>query len=254
MQAVVQGVMLQVQGLKEIRELIQQVRQRLFVATTVKRKATWQDSVPNLKGLGIQYIMGTQLLQAKHLRKFLAAFQADDLDAFDYDCDEAPSSSDVLMAKLSLYDSKVLLEVPTHDTYLDNHMIDQKTENTVVQDTSSAQQEALIMSVIEEMTNQVAKCNEVDKENKIINESLTSEHERYKEQINFFEESDKFDLNDREKYIDSQLRKKHDALSVIDIEETLELAKESRLKMHAKQNDPIAKDKKLILHPLIMLP
>nr|GEW49690.1 hypothetical protein [Tanacetum cinerariifolium] len=37
----------------------------------------------------------------------------------------------------------------------------------------------------------------------------------------------------------------HDALYVIDYEETLELAEESRVKMHAKQNDPIAKEKKV---------
>ncbi|GJW27727.1 hypothetical protein Tco_0044602 [Tanacetum coccineum] len=49
MLAVVQEVMLQAQGLTEMGELIQQVRQRLFVATTVKRKATCQDNVPNLK-------------------------------------------------------------------------------------------------------------------------------------------------------------------------------------------------------------
>ncbi|GJT52193.1 retrovirus-related pol polyprotein from transposon TNT 1-94 [Tanacetum coccineum] len=36
------------------------------------------------------------------------AFQTDDLDAFDSDCDEAPSASAVLMAKLFLYDSKTL--------------------------------------------------------------------------------------------------------------------------------------------------
>ncbi|GKD77738.1 hypothetical protein Tco_1340359 [Tanacetum coccineum] len=47
---------------------------------------------------------------------------------------------------------------------------------------------------------------EVKKENKIVNESLTVELERYKEQINFFEERQKVDLNDREKYIDSQMR------------------------------------------------
>ncbi|GJV00875.1 retrovirus-related pol polyprotein from transposon TNT 1-94 [Tanacetum coccineum] len=151
--------------------------------------------------------------------------------------------SDVLMAKLSSYDSDILLEVPIHDNYLDNHVIDQnvqemqyseqpvfnndtyiditsdnnmisyeqylkETVNTVVQDTSSsAQQDAMIMSVIKEMTNQVAKCNEVDKENKIINESLIVELERYKQQIKLFEERQQFDLNDSEKYIDSQLRK-----------------------------------------------
>nr|GEX98239.1 hypothetical protein [Tanacetum cinerariifolium] len=34
-----------------------------------------------------------------------AAFQTDDLDAFDSDCYEAPSASAILMAKFSLYDS-----------------------------------------------------------------------------------------------------------------------------------------------------
>ncbi|GJS32591.1 retrovirus-related pol polyprotein from transposon TNT 1-94 [Tanacetum coccineum] len=37
-----------------------------------------------------------------------AIFQTDDLDAFDSDCDEAPSASAILMAKLSAYDSDVL--------------------------------------------------------------------------------------------------------------------------------------------------
>ncbi|GJT68623.1 putative reverse transcriptase domain-containing protein [Tanacetum coccineum] len=65
----------------------------------------------------------------------------------------------------------------------------------------------MIMSMIKEINNQVAKCNKVDKENKIIKESLTVELERYKEQIKLFKERQNFDLNDREKYIDSQLRK-----------------------------------------------
>ncbi|GJU40822.1 hypothetical protein Tco_1193779 [Tanacetum coccineum] len=150
----------------------------------------------------------------------------------------APSASVVLMAKFSSYDSEVLSDVPIHDNYLDNHVIDQnvqemqyskqpvfdndtdiditsdsnmisceqylkETENMVVQDaSSSAYQDAMIMYVVEEMTNQVAKCNKVDKENKIIHESLTAELERYKEQIKLFEERQQFDLNDREKYID----------------------------------------------------
>ncbi|GJX54428.1 hypothetical protein Tco_0282797 [Tanacetum coccineum] len=196
----------------------------------------------------------------------------------------------------------------------------------VVQNTSSsAHQDAMIMSVIKEMTNQVAKCNKVDKENKIIHESLTAEVERYKEQIKLFEERQQFDLNDREKFINSQLRKdkylkeiidlekknkaldnvifkmgqatqtmhiltkpqvfydeshktalgyqnplyltqsqrkvpalyrcntiykQHDALSVIDTVKTLELAGESRLKMHAKQNDPVLKEKKVNIAPI----
>ncbi|GKA66183.1 hypothetical protein Tco_0765991 [Tanacetum coccineum] len=123
-----------------------------------------------------------------------AIFETNDLDAFDSDCDEAPSASAVLMAKLSTYDSDVLSE----------------TENEVVQDTtSSTQQDAMIMSVIEEMSNQVAKCNEVNK-----------------------------------------LNKTHDALSILNTEDTLKLAEESKLKMNAKQNDPIAKEKKVNIAPI----
>ncbi|GKE01706.1 hypothetical protein Tco_1389689, partial [Tanacetum coccineum] len=207
-----------------------------------------------------------------------------------------------------------------------------ETENEVVQATPSPQQDAMIMFVIKEMSYQVAKCNEVNKEeNKIVNESLTTELKRYKEQIKNFEERKKFDLNDKEKDINGQLReeskakedkyleeiidlekknkaldnvvykmgqstqtmhmltkpqvfydechkttlgyqnplylsqaqinvlslyfghtivKQQDALSVMDTEETLILAEESRLKMHAKQNDLIEKDKKVNNAPI----
>ncbi|GKC58407.1 hypothetical protein Tco_1086005 [Tanacetum coccineum] len=60
------------------------------------------------------------------------------------------------------------------------------------------------MSAIKEMSSQ---CNNVQQENLIINETLTAEIERYKEQVKLFEQRQKFDLNDREKYIDGQLRK-----------------------------------------------
>ncbi|GKF47405.1 hypothetical protein Tco_0137207 [Tanacetum coccineum] len=41
-----------------------------------------------------------------------AAFQTDDLDAFDSDCDETPGTKTILMANLSSYDSDVISEVP----------------------------------------------------------------------------------------------------------------------------------------------
>ncbi|GJX29772.1 hypothetical protein Tco_0237851 [Tanacetum coccineum] len=56
------------------------------------------------------------------------------------------------------------------------------------------------------MSSQVAKCNKVQQENIVVNETLTAELERYKEQVKLFEQRQKFDLNDREKYIDGQLR------------------------------------------------
>nr|GEW46573.1 hypothetical protein [Tanacetum cinerariifolium] len=57
-----------------------------------------------------------------------AIFQTDDLDAFNLDCDEAPSASAVLMAKLSAYNSDVLSEVQNLDTYQNNNEIDQSVQ------------------------------------------------------------------------------------------------------------------------------
>ncbi|GJS80117.1 hypothetical protein Tco_0729998 [Tanacetum coccineum] len=124
-----------------------------------------------------------------------AMFQTDDLDAFDSDYDEAPSTSVVLMAKLSAYDSDVLSEVPNRDIYQDNNVIDQSVQEmqyfeqpVLVDDSTIDITNAMIMSVIEEMSTHVAKCNAVNQEHKTVNESLTAELERYKEQVKKFEE------------------------------------------------------------------
>ncbi|GKD10715.1 hypothetical protein Tco_1190400 [Tanacetum coccineum] len=240
-------------------------------------------------------------------RVFVCPFQTDDLDVFDFDCDDTPSAKAVLMANLSSYDSDVLSEVPFHEKNIENDIfcqsvqetqcskqpyfdndteIDitsdsnilsyeqylQETKNPVVQSTSSpVQQDELLMSVIEEMSSQVSKSNKEQQENLIVNETLTVELERYKEQVKLVEPRQKFDLNDREKYIYDQLRKvivdenakkvpalydgytvikTYDALSITNIEETLELAEESWLKMLAKQNYPSLKEKKVNVAPV----
>ncbi|GJZ66428.1 hypothetical protein Tco_0623124 [Tanacetum coccineum] len=131
-----------------------------------------------------------------------AIFQNDDRDSFDSNCNEAPSASVVLMAKLSAYDSDYSEQPPfingsDIDITSDSNVISydqylQETENEVVQDTTSfVQQDAMIMYVIEEMSNQVAKCNEVNKENRNVNKSLIAELERYKEQSKNYEEETK---------------------------------------------------------------
>ncbi|GKE71410.1 hypothetical protein Tco_1529482, partial [Tanacetum coccineum] len=142
-----------------------------------------------------------------------AIFQTDDLDAFDSDCDEAPSTSVVFMTNLSAYESDFFSDVPIQDTYHDNFVLNhcvqeiyyseqlavvndsnieissdnnvisydqylKENESEVVQTTTSPeQQNAMIMFVIYEMSNQVAKCNATNQENKVMNESLTAELE-----------------------------------------------------------------------------
>ncbi|GJZ81837.1 hypothetical protein Tco_0646831 [Tanacetum coccineum] len=51
-------------------------------------------------------------------------------------------------------------------------------------------------------------------------------------------------------YDSDTLLEPHHVLSVTDIEEILELAEESRLKMHARQNDPIMQEKKVNIAPI----
>ncbi|GJS66956.1 hypothetical protein Tco_0681520 [Tanacetum coccineum] len=56
-----------------------------------------------------------------------AAYQADDLDAYDSDCDELNTANVALMANLSHYGSNALAEVHNHDN-VDNNMINQAVQ------------------------------------------------------------------------------------------------------------------------------
>ncbi|GKD25894.1 hypothetical protein Tco_1232108 [Tanacetum coccineum] len=87
-----------------------------------------------------------------------------------------------------------------------------ETQNAAVQDTnSSAQQDAMILSVFEQLSNQVTNCNKVNKDNLIANESLSAELERYKERVKLLEERQNMDLGTREKLlIDDIIRDKNE--------------------------------------------
>ncbi|GJZ54940.1 hypothetical protein Tco_0610133 [Tanacetum coccineum] len=156
-----------------------------------------------------------------------ATYQADDLDAYDSDCDAISTAKAVLMTNLSSYGSDVLFEVPhsenTHNDMLNQsvqempyseqtHLVNYpENEITTVQDTnSSAQQDAMILSVFEQLSNQVTNCNKVNKDNLIANESLSVELERYKERVKLLEERQNVDLSTREKLImDDIIREKN---------------------------------------------
>nr|GEV87447.1 hypothetical protein [Tanacetum cinerariifolium] len=147
------------------------------------------------------------------------AYQADEFEAYDSDYDDFSTAKAVLMANLSSYGSDVLSEVPhsehTHNdmlnqsvqemqyskqTHLVNYPVNERTsdsnilpysqylletQNAVVQDTnSSAQNDAMILSVFKQLSNQVTNCNKVNKDNLIAKESISTDLERYKERNN----------------------------------------------------------------------
>nr|GEV27326.1 hypothetical protein [Tanacetum cinerariifolium] len=160
-----------------------------------------------------------------------AAYQADDLDAYDSDCDEINSAKIALMENLSHYGSDNLAK------YLNG------SQHTTVQNSSSpAQQDYLILYVIEQLKTQVVNCTKINQDNKNVNEILTAELERYKDQK---EESRNID---RELALEKQLEpklydgsviQKTDAIVIRDSEETLMLEDQSRSKMIQKQKDPM---------------
>ncbi|GKB41712.1 hypothetical protein Tco_0886654 [Tanacetum coccineum] len=104
--------MLQVQG-----ETMQLVKQGLLSLIIARVKGIWQ-RVLSEKGQGI--------LHCSRKR----SFQTDDLDAYDSDCDDISSEKAVLMANLLSYDSAVLSEVPQHDSYQNDDMLNQKVQET----------------------------------------------------------------------------------------------------------------------------
>ncbi|GKA86883.1 retrovirus-related pol polyprotein from transposon TNT 1-94 [Tanacetum coccineum] len=167
-----------------------------------------------------------------------AAYQADDLDAYDSDCDELNTAKVALMANLSHYGSDALVEVHNPDN-VDNNIINQgvqvvpsseqsnvvnhseteitsdsniipysqyvieSQQATIQNSNSSAQQDALILSVIEQLKTQVVNCTKINLDNKSVNDTLTAELERYKEQVKVLKEGQNVDLKSNDNVSDS---------------------------------------------------
>nr|GFB85753.1 hypothetical protein [Tanacetum cinerariifolium] len=141
-----------------------------------------------------------------------AAYQANDLDAYDSDCDELNSAKVALMANLSHYGSDNLAEV-NNQNYMPKHLIRQEMQvpstseqstilaqsntestsdsniisyskymnesqyNTVQNSTLPALQDDLILSVIEQLKTQVVNYTKINQDNKQVNELLTAKLE-----------------------------------------------------------------------------
>ncbi|GJU35929.1 hypothetical protein Tco_1184283 [Tanacetum coccineum] len=68
---------------------------------------------------------------------------------------------------------------------------------------SSAQQDALILSVIEQLNTQVVNCTKINLDNKSVNDTLTAELERYKEHVKVLNEGQNVDLTSKDNVSDS---------------------------------------------------
>ncbi|GJR03319.1 retrovirus-related pol polyprotein from transposon TNT 1-94 [Tanacetum coccineum] len=91
-----------------------------------------------------------------------AAYQADDLDAYDSDCDELNSAKIALMANLSRNGSDALTEIETEITSDSNiipysQYLSETQQETVQNSNSSAQQDVLILSIFSRSNKQYAE-------------------------------------------------------------------------------------------------
>ncbi|GJS45040.1 hypothetical protein Tco_0595161 [Tanacetum coccineum] len=83
-----------------------------------------------------------------------------------------PGTGEVaLMANLSHYGSDALAELHNPDN-VDNNMINQGVQAVVQNSNSSTQQDALILSVIEQQKTQVVNCTKINLDNKSVNDTL----------------------------------------------------------------------------------
>ncbi|GKB11363.1 hypothetical protein Tco_0845286 [Tanacetum coccineum] len=164
-----------------------------------------------------------------------AAYQADDLDAYDSDYDELNTAKVALIANLSHYGSDALAKVNNYDNNMINQVVQamlsseqssvmnhseteitsdsniipyfqyvKESQQAAVQNSnSSAQQDALILSVIEQLKTQVINCTKINLDNKSVNNTLISELERYKEQVKVLKEGKNVDLKSKDNVLDS---------------------------------------------------
>ncbi|GJX71870.1 retrovirus-related pol polyprotein from transposon TNT 1-94 [Tanacetum coccineum] len=168
----------------------------------------------------------------------LGASGIDDLDAYDSDCDELNTAKVAIMENLSHYGLDALAEVYNPDN-MDNNMINQvvqamssleqsnvvnhseteitsdsniipysqyviESEQETVQNSNSfAQQDALILSMIEQLKTQVVNCTKIHLDNKSVNDTLTVELERYKEQVKVLKDEQHVDLKSNDNVSDS---------------------------------------------------
>ncbi|GJR49984.1 hypothetical protein Tco_1400505 [Tanacetum coccineum] len=143
---------------------------------------------------------------------------SDLLDAYDFNCDELNTAKVALMENLSHYGSDALAEVHNHDN-VNNNMI-----NQAVHMMQSSEQSNVVNHSKTEI---ISDSNIIPYSH--VNDTLTAELERYKEQVKVLKEGQNVDLRSKD----------HNAL-----------AEESRLKMILKQKDPMMLEKKVNTTPV----
>ncbi|GJX17236.1 hypothetical protein Tco_0218068 [Tanacetum coccineum] len=145
----------------------------LLHVTTAKGKNACPNNALNQEGNGITHdpeILEPQATQTIITRN--VAYQADDLDAYDSDCDELNTAKVSLMANLS--------------HYLQKTMSSSKKSNVV----NHSETEITSDSNIIPYSQYMIESQQINNDNNVVNDTLTAELERYKESAIVIPDSD----------------------------------------------------------------
>ncbi|GJV92022.1 hypothetical protein Tco_1539835 [Tanacetum coccineum] len=192
-----------------------------------------------------------------------AAYQANDLDVYDSDCDELNTAKVDLMANLSHYGSVVLAESVEIDRLkqtLSEHLKEKESLMQTVtllnnyfkkEESRNIDREIALEKKIKQLDNIVYKRDQ----------SAQTVHMLIKPQF-FYDHTTKQALGFQNplylkkaqqlepKLYDGNVIKNTSAIVILDSEETLMLAEESRSKMLLNQHDPMVLEKKVITTPV----
>ncbi|GJS86663.1 hypothetical protein Tco_0769299, partial [Tanacetum coccineum] len=202
----------------------------LLVQAQANGQILHEEKLAFLTDLGIAEGQTTQTVITHN-----AAYQANDLEAYDSDCDKLNTAKVAFMANLSHY-----VMSSSEQSNVMNHSDTKITSDSNIIPYSR------------------------------VNDTLTAELERYKEQVKVLKEGQNVNLKSKDNVSDSreqsvkidrpqQLEPKHyngnvikntSAIVIPDFEETLMLVEESRLKMLLKQQDLMVLEKKVNTTPV----
>ncbi|GJV12965.1 retrovirus-related pol polyprotein from transposon TNT 1-94 [Tanacetum coccineum] len=229
----------------------------LLVQAQASGQALTEEEIAFLADPGLPDIQTSQTVITHN-----AAYQADDLDAYDSDCDELNSAKIALMANLSRNGSDALTEVHnpdnlTYDLFNQSEQIMTSSEQsndvsqteteitsdsniipysqylsetqqeTIQNSNSSAQQDVLILSMFEQLSIQVMHCTDVNP------------YAVFTMKMEILLEPTSNKLMVGPKLYDGNVILKMDTVVIPDSDETLMLCEESHSKMLLKEQDPL---------------
>nr|GEX03103.1 retrovirus-related Pol polyprotein from transposon TNT 1-94 [Tanacetum cinerariifolium] len=158
-----------------------------------------------------------------------AAYQADDMDAYDSDCDELNSAKIALMANLSHYG---------YDNLAEERIL--KEQNNVDNASVSYEQSLEIEKLKHTLSEHLKEKESLKQKVTLLTNDFQKEESR-----NIYRE-----LALEKQLYDGSVIEKSDAIVIHDSEETLMLAEDSSSKMIQKQNEPIMSEKKVNTKPI----